>query len=49
MAKFYLIRHGKPDYSYGDSHGFIGHGHDLAPLEKEKIKDVIEMFAYMNN
>ena len=42
MAIFYLIRHGKPDYSYGDTHGFIGQGHDLAPLEQNAIKDVIE-------
>ena len=42
MAKFYLIRHGEPDYTYGDTHGFIGQGHDLAPLKMEKIKDVIE-------
>ena len=41
MPKFYLIRHGEPDYSYGDEHGFIGQGHDLAPLKKEKIIDVI--------
>ena len=26
MATFYLIRHGKPDYTYGDNHSFIGHG-----------------------
>lgn len=42
MAKFYLIRHGEPDYTYGDTHGFIGHGHDLAPLKQDKIKYVIE-------
>ena len=42
MAIFYLIRHGKPDYTYGDTHDFIGQGHDLAPLQKDKIKDVIE-------
>ena len=42
MATFYLIRHGKPDYTYGDTHGFIGQGHDFAPLEKDRIKDVIE-------
>ncbi len=42
MATFYLIRHGKPDYTYGDAHGFIGHGHDLAPLKQDKIKDVIK-------
>ena len=42
MSTFYLIRHGKPDYTYGDTHGFIGQGHDLAPLQKDKIKDVIE-------
>lgn len=43
MAKFYLIRHGKPDYTYGDTHGFIGQGHDLAPLKTERIEEVIEM------
>ena len=43
MATFYLIRHGEPDYTYGDTHGFIGQGHDFAPLKAEKIKDVIEM------
>ena len=36
MALFYLIRHGKPDYTYGDTHGFIGQGHDLAPLQRDK-------------
>lgn len=36
MAKFYLIRQGEPDYTYGDTHGFIGHGHDLAPLKQDK-------------
>lgn len=30
---FYLIRHGEPDYTYGDTHGFIGQGHDFAPLK----------------
>ena len=39
MATFYLIRHGKPDYTYGDTHGFIGQGHDFAPLKKDRIKD----------
>ena len=42
MAIFYLIRHGKPDYTYGDTHGFIGQGHDFAPLKSDRIKDVIE-------
>ena len=42
MATFYLIRHGKPDYTYGDTHGFIGQGHDFAPLEQDRINDVIE-------
>ena len=41
MAIFYLIRHGKPDYTYGDTHGFIGQGHDFAPLEVKKINEVI--------
>ena len=40
--KIFMIRHGVPDYSYGDSHGFIGHGNDLAPLDMEKIDDVIK-------
>lgn len=40
--KIFMIRHGVPDYSYGDSHGFIGHGNDLAPLDIEKIDDVIK-------
>lgn len=43
MAKFYLIRHGKPDYTYGDTHGFIDQGHDFAPLKTERIEEVIEM------
>lgn len=40
MSKFYLIRHGQPDYTYGDTHGFIGQGHDLAPLETNKTEEV---------
>lgn len=40
--KIYMIRHGKADYSYGDTHNFIGHGHDLAKLDEEYIGDVIE-------
>lgn len=32
MTTFYFIRHGRANYSYGDRHGFRGHGHDLAPL-----------------
>ena len=42
MATFYLIRHWKPDYTYGDTHGFIGQGHDFAPLKDDGIKYVIE-------
>lgn len=42
MAKFYLIRHGEPDYTYGDTHGFIGQGHDFAPLKEDKIEEVIK-------
>ena len=37
-----MIRHGKADYSYGDSHNFIGHGHDLAKLDDNYIDDVIK-------
>lgn len=40
--KILMIRHGVPDYSYGDSHGFIGHGNDLAPLDMTRIDDVIK-------
>lgn len=39
--KIFMIRHGKADYSYGDSHNFIGHGHDLAILDENYIQDVI--------
>ncbi len=41
--KIYMIRHGVSDYSYVDSHNFIGHGNDLAPLDMNYIKDVVEM------
>ncbi len=40
--KIFMIRHGKADYSYGDTHNFIGHGHDLAKLSEEYIDDVIK-------
>ena len=40
--KIYMIRHGKADYSYGDLHNFIGHGHDLAKLDDNYIEDVIK-------
>ena len=40
--KIFMIRHGKADYSYGDAHNFIGHGHDLAKLSEEYIEDVIK-------
>ena len=43
MTTFYLIRHGKPDYTYGDTHGFIGQGHDFAPLKEENIQDQLRM------
>lgn len=39
--KIYMIRHGVPNYSYVDEHNFIGHGNDLAPLDVNYIKDVI--------
>lgn len=39
--KIYMIRHGKADYSYGDKHNFIGHGHDLAALDENYIGDVV--------
>lgn len=41
--KIYMIRHGKANYSYGDSHNFIGHGYDLVPLDEKHIDDVIKM------
>lgn len=34
MAIFYLIIHGKLDYTYGDTHGFIGQCHDFTPLKQ---------------
>ena len=40
--KIFMIRHGKADYSYGDAHNFIGHGHYLAKLSEEYIDDVIK-------
>lgn len=40
--KIYMIRHGKADYSYGDAHNFIGHGHDLAKLDEKYIDDVFK-------
>ncbi len=40
--KIFMIRHGKADYSYGDAHNFIGHGHDLAKLSEKYIDDVIK-------
>ena len=39
--KIFFIRHGKADYTYGDNHNFIGHGHDLAVLDESYIGDVI--------
>lgn len=41
--KIYMIRHGVPDYMYIDEHSFIGHGNDLAPLDMNYIKDVVEV------
>lgn len=40
--KIYMIRHGKAEYTYGDKHNFIGHGHDLAKLDNDFISDVIK-------
>ena len=40
--KIYMIRHGKADYSYVDSHNFVGHGNDLAKLDDNYIDDVIK-------
>ncbi len=40
--KIYMIRHGKADYTYGDEHNFIGHGHDLAKLDENYIVDVVK-------
>lgn len=38
MSTFYLIRHGKPDYSEMMEKGFFGYGRDFAPLSEEGIK-----------
>ncbi len=40
--KIYMIRHGVPDYTYVDEHGFIGHGNDLSPLDVNYIGEVIK-------
>lgn len=40
--KIYMIRHGVPDYTYVDEHNFIGHGNDLAPLDKNYIGDIVK-------
>jgi len=37
MALFYLIRHGQPDYSGLESHGFFGFGRAFAPLSPQGI------------
>jgi broad specificity phosphatase PhoE len=38
MTRLVFIRHGEPDYSYVTSRGFVGHGHDLAPLTARGIE-----------
>ncbi len=38
MTTFYLIRHGKPDYSPCDERGYSGFGRDLASLTKDGIE-----------
>lgn len=40
MALIYLIRHGKPDYSQLEAHGFFGFGRAFAPLSPEGIRQV---------
>lgn len=35
MSTFYLIRHGKPDYTYGDTHGFIDKVMIFAPKRRK--------------
>ncbi len=37
MARFYLIRHGQPDYSGLDAHGFFGFGRAFAPLSEKGV------------
>lgn len=38
MAKFYLVRHGEPDYSNVEECGYWGVGRDFAPLSETGIK-----------
>ena len=38
MAKFYLIRHGEPDYSKVEESNFWGFGRDFAPLSEKGIQ-----------
>lgn len=41
--KIVAIRHGEPDYNLVEQKGFIGHGHDLAPLTALGIQQALEM------
>lgn len=45
MAEFYLIRHGKPDYSPCEERRYIGHGMDLAPLSEKGISQALKTAA----
>jgi len=40
--KIYLMRHGEPSYSLCTKRGLIGQGRDLAALNEEGIKQVLE-------
>lgn len=42
MALFYLVRHGKPDYSHLMEHGFFGFGRAFAPLDEEGVRQAEE-------
>lgn len=40
MALFYLVRHGQPDYSGLEEHGFFGFGRAFAPLSAQGVAQV---------
>jgi broad specificity phosphatase PhoE len=42
MAQFYLIRHGKADYTYAKATGYLAVFSNLAPLDKDYIYAVDE-------
>lgn len=42
MTKFYLIRHGEPDWYINECYKFKGHGRDLVPLTDKGVNQAKE-------